>query len=435
MREQMLRLPSLSRTFDCDTLFANLYMWQPLLDYRYGTVSGRPAIRCRIPDTACAAGSHTCFFLPDAAVADIEAAADELAALCAGEPLRLCNLSPETAAELTARHGDDYAVDCNRAYSDYLYSREALETLHGRHYQPKRNHINRFRSLYDFAVEPLRAADADECMSLVELWREEHHTPQSADAETAVLRRAFEAFDELRLHGVVIKVDSRMAAFSLGSYTADGRMFCVHAEKADTTFEGVYAMVCNALVRSLDANCMYVNREEDLGIEGLRRSKQSWQPVRMVDKFVALRLGDRERQVRRLWQEVFGDSRAFVDSFLVRYYLPDRCVVRRDGDRVVSMAHIVPMQTDAGRTAYIYAVATDPAYRGRGLGRQVVDECVERARGEGFDAAALIPSQDSLKGFYADSGFVDAQMPVTFSGEFDLGTGDSARDRAMTIAL
>lgn len=435
MREQLLRLPSLSRTLDCDALFANLYMWQPLLDYRCGTLDDRPVIRCRMPDAACADMSRTCFFLPGAASADIEAVADELAALCADEPLRLCNLSPETAGELTARYGDDYAVDCDRAYSDYLYSREALETLHGRHYQPKRNHINRFRSLYDYTVEPLRREHAEECMSLVELWREEHHTPQSADTETAVLRRAFEAFDELHLQGVVLRVDTQAVAFSFGSYSPDGRMFCVHAEKADTTFEGVYAMVCHALVGSLDGRCVYVNREEDLGIEGLRRSKQSWQPVRMIDKFTALRLGDRERQVRRLWQEVFGDSRTFVDSFLVRYYSPDRCVVRHDGDRVVAMAHIVPMQTEAGRTAYIYAVATDPEYRGRGVGRQVVDECVERARREGFDSAALIPSQESLKSFYAASGFVDARMPVVFSEGFDLGTGDSARDRAMTLAL
>lgn len=410
-------------------------MWQPLFDYRCADIAGRTVIRCRIPAAGYAESPREGLFIPGAAVADIEVV--ERALLAGGDDgeVRFFNLSAETAAAVAADRGEDYAVDCNRAYSDYLYSREALETLHGRHYQPKRNHINRFRSLYDYTVEPLHADDARECMALAEMWREEHSDRRSADAETIVLQRAFEAFDELELHGVVVRVGSQAVAFSFGSYTDDHRMFCVHAEKADTAYEGVYAVVCNALVRSLDGRCVYVNREEDLGIEGLRRSKQSWQPVKLVDKFTALRLDDTMRQVRRLWQEVFGDERSFVDSFLVRYYSPERCVVRRDGNRVVAMAHIVPMQTDAGRTAYIYAVATDPAYRGRGLGRSVVGECVERARREGFDAVALIPSEDSLKSFYAASGFVDARMPISFCGDFDLGTGDTARDRAMTVAL
>lgn len=435
MREPMLRRLGLSRTFDCDALFANLYMWQPLFDYRCADIARRTVIRCRMPDAACPEMSRCGFFIPGAAAADIEAVTEALSACAGEEPLRFYNLPPETAAAIAASHGDDYAIDCNRAYSDYLYSREALETLHGRHYQPKRNHINRFRSLYDYTVEPLRRQDADECLSLAELWREEHHTTRSAEAEAVVLRRAFDAFDELHLQGVMLRVDSHAAAFSFGSYTDDRRMFCVHAEKADTTYDGVYAAVCNAMVRSLDAQCMYVNREEDLGIEGLRRSKQSWQPMRLVDKYTAVRLDDRQRQVRRLWQEVFGDEREFVDRFLVRYYSPERCVTRYDGGRLAAMAHIVPMQTEAGRTAYIYAVAADAAYRGRGLGRSVVEECVERARRGGFDAAALIPSEESLKPFYAASGFADARMPIAFPGEFDFGTGDAERDRAMTVAL
>lgn len=435
MREQMLRQLSLSRTLDCDALFANLYMWQPLFDYRYANVGGRCVIRSRMPEASGGGGERHGFFLPGASTDDIASVLDVLTAAAGREPLRIVNLSSETAAAVADRYGDGIAVDCNRAYSDYIYSREALESLHGRHYQPKRNHINRFRSLYDYTASPLCRDDAAECMALAERWREEHHTPQSADAEMQVLRRAFDAFDELELHGIVLRVGARVAAFSFGSYTPDGRMFCVHAEKADTTFEGVYAMICNALVSSLDAACIYVNREEDLGIEGLRRSKQSWQPVKMLDKYTAMPLDDSLRQIRRLWQEVFGDEREFVDSFLVRYYSPERCVVRCEQGRVVSMAHIVPIETAAGRTAYIYAVATDPAFRRRGLGRSVVEECMTRARAEGFDAVALIPSEESLKSFYAALGFADEKMPVDFSSGFDLGTGDPERDIAMTARL
>ena len=64
-------------------------------------------------------------------------------------------------------------------------------------------------------------------------------------------------------------------------------MFCVHAEKADISFEGVYAVVCNELAKSLDPECDIVDREEDMGIAGLRRSKSSWQPLDIVDKYKA----------------------------------------------------------------------------------------------------------------------------------------------------
>lgn len=409
-----------------------------MFGYRYAVVAGRPVIRYDMPDALDGNLSRSGFFLPGATAADIAASIGELsqAAAESGEPLRLYNLPAAAATDIVASAGDEYAVDHMRAYSDYLYSRKDLEELHGRRYQPKRNHINRFMSLYDYRAEPLRATDAEECMALVELWREEHHTPRSADIETQVLRRAFDAYDELQLHGVALRIDGRMAAFSFGSYAGDDReLFCVHAEKADMTYEGIYAMVCNLLVRSLDGRCVSVDREEDLGIEGLRRSKQSWQPVEIVDKYTAVRLSPEQRDVRRLWHEVFGDDRESIDAFLVRYYSPERCVVRYEGGRLAAMAHIVPMDTGLGRTAYIYAVATDAAFRGRGLGRSVVEECIDRARDLGCEAAALIPSDEGLKSFYSSVGFADRDMPMVFAPDYDFGTGDALRDRAMCMAL
>ncbi len=421
---------------DCDAVFANLYMWSPHYGYQWALAEGCPVIRCLVPDISDASVARSGYFIPGAVPADLSALDGMLSddASKRGEPLRLYNLSSETAAYIAAEAGDFYAVDSMRSLSDYIYSRESLATLHGRRYQPKRNHINRFVSMFDYSVEPLRAADAVECLSLAERWRAEHHTLHSAWVERQVLERAFAAYDELGLHGVALRVEGRLAAFSFGSYFGrGGHMFCVHAEKADISFEGVYAVVCNELAKSLDPECDIVDREEDMGIAGLRRSKSSWQPLDIVDKYTAVRLDGEQIGIRHLWESVFGDSRRDVDSFLVRYYSPERSVVRYHGDRVTAMAHIVPLTTQAGRTAYIYSVATDPAFRGRGLARSVVDECIARARRAGFDSVALIPAEESLKGFYAAAGFGDTAMPMTFSGDYDFGTGDPARDLAMCL--
>ncbi len=267
---------------DCDAVFANLYMWSPHYGYQWALAEGCPVIRCLVPDISDASVARSGYFIPGAVPADLSALDGMLSddASKRGEPLRLYNL-----------------------FSDYIYSRESLATLHGRRYQPKRNHINRFVSMFDYSVEPLRAADAVECLSLAERWRAEHHTLHSAWVERQVLERAFAAYDELGLHGVALRVEGRLAAFSFGSYFGrDGHMFCVHAEKADTSFEGVYAVVCNELAKSLDPKCDIVDREEDMGIAGLRRSKSSWQPLDIVDKYTAVRLDGEQIGIRHLWE-------------------------------------------------------------------------------------------------------------------------------------
>ncbi len=253
--------------------------------------------------------------------------------------------------------------------------------------------------------------------------------------EQRAIAEAFAAYDELGLYGGVLRVDGRVAAFTYGSELTP-EMFCTHIEKADASYEGVFPMINRCFARALAARgYKYVNREEDMGLAGLRRSKMSYHPVAMQEKMTVAALTLREIECRDLWQRVFGDTREFVDLFLSEVYKPENTLVRYADGRVAAMLHIVDIKTSYGPTGYLYAIATAPASRGRGLASELITEAVASLRERGYKAAMLIPSEPSLKDFYARFGFEDREYELDFSEGFDLGTGDPALDRAMVLEI
>ena len=132
--------------------------------------------------------------------------------------------------------------------------------------------------------------------------------------------------------------------------------------------------------------------------------------------------------------EAFGDDEAFVDSFLIRYYSRRRVLTLTEEGRTVAMLHLLPFETELGRTIYIYGVATAESARRRGLASQLMRQAMTLIAERGDDAAFLIPTPGEpwLPAFYEKFGF-GGGIPVTFhSGDgFDFGTGDTATDRAM----
>lgn len=411
---------------NCDTAFANIYCWQDTYRSEIAECDGFLLVRFEYGD------GETCYMQPvgSGSVRNIvQVLIDDAAAH--GSPLRIVGLTPEWRNEIEREFPSMFAFSSPRSTRDYIYLSSDLATLPGRRYQSKRNHINRFKAQYAFRYEPLSAANIPDCMELNGKWTALHPDSPSEQAEQAAMRRAFARFDELGLRGGVLYADGRIAAFTYGS-AIDGETFCTHVEKVDTEIEGAGAMINQLFAQSLADEYRYINREEDLGLEGLRFSKLSYHPAILLEKISARMLTPRERQIRTLWQEAFGDSREFADDFLIQYYNPALCLTRSDGGRTVAMLHIVPMNTDCGRMAYIYAVATDAGYRRRGYASALLDEALSRIGASGeYDFAALIPGSEESRRLYAAFGFEDTAVPITFGGDFDFGTGDKAQDLAM----
>ena len=413
---------------NCDLAFANLYCWEGTYRSAWCVEEGFLLIRFYID------GSHHIGYMQPLGEGDFTHLIPRLEAdaRAAGQPLRISGLTPEGAAAVRRAH-PEFGIWRNRDYEDYVYRADDLRNLTGRRYQPKRNHINRFMAEYpDFRYEQLTRERFGECMQLEREWRRAHegHTSELC-AEQRAMQRAFEHFEELEMIGGCIYVGDKLIAFTYGSAVND-HTFDTHVEKADTDYDGAFTIINKLFAQHLPARFTMINREEDLGIDGLRQSKLSYHPAVIQHKYAAIHLHPDEIACKELWTAAFGDDEQFVDSFLMRYYSRRRMLTAECEGRTAAMLHMLPFESELGRSTYIYGVATAPEFRRRGLAGKLMREAMRLIGEQGDEAAFLIPSDEWLHGFYAKYGFEGA-VPVTFSSQdgFDFGTGDASKDRAM----
>ncbi len=416
---------------NCDLSFANMFCWQEVYHSAWAIVDGFLVIRFHID------GGDRLGYMQPVGEGDCARIIPALRedAHAHGQRLRIIGLTDRGREMIRQMHIGQFAFESDRALEDYVYAADDLRNLPGRRYQPKRNHINRFMAEYpDYRYEELTPDRFDECMQLEREWRRNHegHTSELC-AEQRAMQRAFAHFAELGMTGGCIYVGERMVAFTYGSAVND-HTFDTHVEKADTDYDGAFTVINCLFARHLPERFTLINREEDLGIEGLRRAKLSYHPAIIQHKFTAIHLHPDELACKELWQTCFGDEEQFIDSFLIRYYSRRRMLsIERDG-RMAAMLHLLPFESELGRTTYIYGVATAPEYRGRGLATELMREAMRLAGERGDDALFLIPTpgEEWLRDFYGGFG-LEGRIPVEFVTRdgFDFGTGRAADDMAM----
>ena len=190
--------------------------------------------------------------------------------------LTLIGLEDSQVPQLQTSHS--ISVEPVRNQYDYIYRRTDLAELHGSHLNAKRNHIHRFRAEHpDFEYRPLTPELFDECRRLTEIWQEDKNVNVSITAERRVMETIFSNWDALDMIGGSIFVDGRMVAFTYGAaVTTDTFDICV--EKADRHVEGAFAIINQQFAEHLPEQYIYLNREEDIGIPGLRQAKLSYHP-------------------------------------------------------------------------------------------------------------------------------------------------------------
>lgn len=177
----------------------------------------------------------------------------------------------------------------DRDYADYIYLRTDLSNLVGKKFQPKRNHINKFKNTYpNHSYSPITPDKIQECKDLEAKWCRANNCDQQEGTgnEREALLYALNNFEELGLTGGILYVNNEIVAFTFGM-PINHEMFGVHVEKADTNIDGAYAMINQEFAKRIPEQYTYVNREEDLGIEGLRKAKLSYHPVMILEKYMA----------------------------------------------------------------------------------------------------------------------------------------------------
>lgn len=177
-------------------------------------------------------------------------------------------------------------VKPDRDQSDYVYLVEDLTTLKGRKYHRKRNHIKRFKEKYSYQYIPLTSDRISECLELQDNWsdlRNGEAIPSLANEALAV-KEALTHFETLGIKGGAVLINGKVEAFTLGE-ALNPETVVIHVEKTNPAYEGLYPAINQAFLQQEWLGYTYVNREQDLGKEGLRKAKESYFPHHMVDKY------------------------------------------------------------------------------------------------------------------------------------------------------
>ncbi|MCR5791898.1 MAG: phosphatidylglycerol lysyltransferase domain-containing protein [Lachnospiraceae bacterium] len=198
----------------------------------------------------------------------------------------------------------------HRSRAEYIYDVEALARLSGRKYHKKKNHVNKFYKTYDFVYENLDATNIEECRAMSDLWEEQRverfelteeekklgkkdravrrilREEKSFQKELRAVEIGLDHFEELGLSGGLIRVNGEVKAFTYGEpITKD--TFGTHVEKASNEIPELYAVMNHQFALNHLGDYKYVNREEDLGFEGLRKAKLSYHPAILLDCYTA----------------------------------------------------------------------------------------------------------------------------------------------------
>ncbi len=256
--------------------FTNMYAWRAWRRVLFAEVDGTC---CFVEDLE---GQRHLFGPPagDAPAPEVFAALSEAGISAA---VRIT----ENEADALRQEGLD--VQDDRDNADYVYLVRDLAELSGRDFHRQKNLVNRCLDAYDCEYEAMTADNAGEAMEMQRRWCRERNCgkKESLCAELKAIETTLGEFAQLELMGCLVRIDGRAEAFCVGEALSPDTAV-VHFEKAMTEYDGLYQVVNQWFCRNALDGFNYVNREQDMGISGLRRAKKSYNPDHMVDKFVAL---------------------------------------------------------------------------------------------------------------------------------------------------
>lgn len=205
-----------------------------------------------------------------------------------GDKLVLRGLTDKTLEEFLPLYGERFEISEDRDNADYIYTADKLCNLAGRKLSSKRNHINKFEKNGDWEFVKITSDNLDAAKEFVSEFYHEKNDPDLAD-ESVAIDEMFANYDALGFIGGLLYQNGKPVAFSAGT-ALDEDVFDVHFEKALPDIEGAYTMVNREFARLVVSERPSVgafNREEDMGLEGLRRAKESYHPDILLMKYFA----------------------------------------------------------------------------------------------------------------------------------------------------
>lgn len=203
-----------------------------------------------------------------------------------GLPFQIWGATQVQTEELERLFPGRFRFEMDRNGSDYIYKSEDLIGLSGRKFHGKRNHIAQFERKYDWSYEDLSAENLEDCRSVAKQWCKAHgcRDQNGFASEPCAIDRALESFHELHLAGGLIRVEEKPVAFTIGE-EINPKIYLLHFEKALDGYDGLYAVINHEYAARHLEGYELINREEDMGIEGLRKAKLSYHPALLLNRY------------------------------------------------------------------------------------------------------------------------------------------------------
>jgi hypothetical protein len=281
-REMIGRLFAALQPEQSEFTFTNLFIWREAYQLRLSVVGDAIAI------FAWRADPEDSFLFPPlgagAGRETVRACLEHMAAQ--GHSARMARATARDLARLGIGE-EEFTVESDRDQWDYVYPVPELIELKGNRHHRKRNHIEQFLSRHTFTYRPLAPDLVSACQELQDRWCDDKHCDLVATlrAEARAVKEVLASFAPLGVVGGCIEVEGKVEAFALGEILNRDTMV-VHIEKANAAFHGLYQLMNQQFLEQAWPSVTYVNREQDLGIEGLRSAKESYHPHHMVEKFM-----------------------------------------------------------------------------------------------------------------------------------------------------
>lgn len=387
--EVLNKYVALTGRFSCESNFVNLLVWQCAYNNMYAIKDGQLFIKSgydwdenfRLP-------------LGD----DLEHGMELLREYTGKENPPLWVQRGDRFDEFAKRFVDSYELFSERDAFDYIYLQEDLASLSGKKYHSKRNHIAAFSKQFNWEFKTITKADAPEILECASKWYSQNAEKFNSymACEKKGIEIILENFDFLKIKGGAIYVEGQMVAFTLGSPITP-QIFDINIEKALPDYAAAYTVINNEFAKTL-TDYKYINREDDMGLEGLRKAKLSYKPVILLEKYYCIPKSERMKQI---YHDAFAEGdNSFEDALFKK--CPQYIEALEDKGKIASLCFKLPCKLEGREVLYLFAVVTDKDQRGKGFGKALI----EKIKAENRDKLLVLrPVNQTLIPFYEQLGF------------------------------
>jgi len=263
----------------CHQNFTNMFAWSKILEFRVAKVNNHLVVK--------GATEEDQHYLYPAGEGEtmMQDSVD------CGHSFKILGVLPENIEELNSLFPGEFKYEEMRDSSDYVYYLDKLVKLSGNKLHSKRNHINYFKKNYTWNFELISPENFEECWEMNKKWCIDNDCKEDEFLyrEYCAVRRCFDNYWALGLGGGLIRKDGKVIAFTIGE-RLNSDSYVIHIEKAFSEIRGAYQMINREYaeyIKQTYPHLTYVNREEDMGYEGLRKAKLSYYPDKMEEKYSA----------------------------------------------------------------------------------------------------------------------------------------------------